>query len=69
MSAARTKEVNATMRNLFKIPRGFNADGRMLGLGLATAMERQREEATRGVEDYLRDNADGQEDRRVAASR
>jgi hypothetical protein len=43
------------MRKLFKI-RGFNADGRALGLGLAVAMEKQRQEATRGVEDYLRRN-------------
>ncbi len=44
------------MRKLFAI-RGFNADGRPLGLGLAAAMERQRQEAARGVEDYLRRNA------------
>ncbi|OLF15405.1 hypothetical protein [Actinophytocola xanthii] len=36
-------------------PRGFAADGRRLGLGLATAMERQRRDATHEVEDYLRD--------------
>jgi len=41
------------MRKLFAI-RGFNADGRTLGLGLAAAMEKQRQEAARGVEDYLR---------------
>ncbi|MGH3876758.1 MAG: hypothetical protein ACRDSK_06930 [Actinophytocola sp.] len=44
------------MRKLFRLPRGFNADGRTLGLGLALAMEKQRQEATRGVEDYLRRN-------------
>jgi hypothetical protein len=44
------------MRKLFRI-RGFNADGRAIGLGLAAAMEKQRQEATRGVEDYLRRNA------------
>jgi hypothetical protein len=44
------------MRKLFRV-RGFNADGRMLGLGLAVAMEKQRQEATREVEDYLRRDA------------
>lgn len=45
------------MRKLFKV-RGFNADGRALGLGLAAAMEKQRQEAARGVEEYLRREAD-----------
>jgi len=36
-------------------PRGFAADGRRLGLGLATAMEKQRQDMARGVEQYLRD--------------
>jgi hypothetical protein len=44
------------MRNWFKSlknsPRGFAADGRRLGLGLATAMERQAR--LDPVEDYLR---------------
>jgi hypothetical protein len=40
------------MRNLL---RGFNADGRALGLGLAVAMEKQRQDAAREVEEYLRD--------------
>jgi len=35
-------------------PRGWSADGRTLGLGLATAMAKQRQDATRDVEDYLR---------------
>lgn len=43
------------LKALTSSPRGFNADGRTLGLGLATAMDKQRREATRGVEDYLRD--------------
>lgn len=34
---------------------GFNADGRALGLGLAVAMEKQRQEAAREVETYLRE--------------
>ena len=40
-------------------PRGFSADGRTLGLGLATAMEAQRrkEESVTDVEDYLRHTA------------
>jgi hypothetical protein len=44
---------------------GFNADGRTLGLGLAVAMRKQREQATREVEEYLRRNAD---DRRVTTT-
>jgi len=43
------------MRNWLKTLRGFNADGRALGLGLAAAMEKQRREAAREVEDFLRD--------------
>ena len=35
-------------------PRGYNADGRTLGLGLALAMQKQRKDATLGVEEYLR---------------
>ncbi|HEX6339477.1 hypothetical protein [Umezawaea sp.] len=40
-------------------PRGFSADGRTLGLGLATAMEEQRrkDESVTDVEDYLRRTA------------
>jgi hypothetical protein len=45
------------MRKFFQA-RGFNADGRAIGLGLAAAMEKQRQEAARGVEDYLRREAD-----------
>jgi len=33
---------------------GYNADGRTLGLGLAVAMQKQRKDATLGVEEYLR---------------
>jgi hypothetical protein len=33
--------------------RGFNADGRALGLGLAAAMQKQRRETAREVEEYL----------------
>lgn len=51
-----------TLRELFKAPRGWSADGRTLGLGLAVAMEKQRQEAARGVEDYLRRNAAGDTD-------
>jgi hypothetical protein len=43
------------MRNWLQTLRGFNADGRALGLGLAVAMEKQRQEATREVENFLRD--------------
>lgn len=37
--------------------RGFLADGRPMGIGLATAMEKQRQETARSVENYLRSNA------------
>jgi hypothetical protein len=43
------------MRNWLRSLRGFNADGRVLGLGLAVAMEKQRREAAREVEQYLRE--------------
>ncbi len=56
------------MRKLFKLPRGFNADGRMLGVGLAAAMEKQRQDATRGVEDYLRRTATGGDGRVTTTS-
>lgn len=45
------------MRNWLKSlteARGFNADGRAMGLALATAMAKQRQDATRSVEEYLR---------------
>lgn len=51
------QEVEIQMRKFFKSlteRRGYNADGRTLGLGLALAMEKQRKDATRGVEEYLR---------------
>jgi hypothetical protein len=43
-----------TFKGLTSSPRGYLADGRTLGLGLATAMEKQRQQAAREVEDYLR---------------
>ena len=45
-------------------PRGFSADGRTLGLGLATAMEAQRrkDESVTDVEDYLRETATNDQD-------
>jgi hypothetical protein len=42
------------LRSLTNSPRGFAADGRRLGLGLATAMEKQRQDTTGKVEEYLR---------------
>ncbi len=45
-------------REIFKSltysPRGYNADGRTLGLGLATAMEKQRQQTAHEAEVYLR---------------
>jgi len=48
-------------------PRGFSADGRTLGLGLATAMEAQRrkDESVTDVEDYLRETATNDQDSSV----
>lgn len=42
------------VKALTRTPRGYLADGRTLGLGLATAMHKQRQQAAREVEDYLR---------------
>jgi hypothetical protein len=41
-------------KSLLDTPRGFAADGRRLGLGLATAMARQNTARVDGVEEYLR---------------
>ena len=52
-------------------PRGWSADGRGLGLGLATALAAQRAQATREVEDYLRGNTGDDtrdDDRNVSAN-
>jgi hypothetical protein len=35
--------------------RGFNADGRAIGLGLAAAMNKQRQQAAREIEQFLRE--------------
>jgi hypothetical protein len=43
------------LQSLTNSPRGFAADGRRLGLGLATAMEKQRQDTTDKVEQYLRE--------------
>ncbi|PXY19582.1 hypothetical protein [Prauserella muralis] len=46
------------LRSLTKEPTGFRAaDGRALGLGLATAQENARQQATAEVEDFLRERA------------
>lgn len=50
-----TKTMRKWLRSLTDSPRGFAADGRRLGLGLATAMEKQRKDTTRDVEEYLRE--------------
>lgn len=54
------------MRNWLKKLSGFTADGRPIGVGLAAAMDKQRELATRGVEDYLRSNTENE--RRVTTA-
>lgn len=45
------------VRSLTREPAGLNADGRRLGLGLATAQEKSRQHATAEVEDFLRRRA------------
>lgn len=42
---------------LTRSPRGFVADGRTVGLGLATAMEKANKDTT-DVEEFLRTTAD-----------
>jgi hypothetical protein len=43
------------LKSLTDSPRGYAADGRRLGLGLATAMEKQRRDSAHAVEQYLRE--------------
>src|SRR5690242_1439135 len=43
------------LKSLTGSPRGFAADGRRLGLGLATAMEKQRQATADKAEQYLRE--------------
>jgi hypothetical protein len=43
------------LQSLVNTPRGFAADGRRLGLGLAIALEKQRKDAPHEVEQYLRE--------------
>jgi len=43
------------LMSLTKSPRGWSADGRHLGLALATAMETQRRDTARKAEEYLRE--------------
>jgi len=56
------------IKALTSSPRGWSADGRGLGLGLATAMEKQRAQATHEVEDYLRRNTDHTDEQPVKTS-
>jgi hypothetical protein len=42
------------LKTLTSSPLGYSADGRRLGIGLAAAMEKQRQLAVRDVEDHLR---------------
>lgn len=45
------------VENLTRDPRGFNADGRPIGLALATAMDNARRESPAEVEEFLRRQA------------
>jgi hypothetical protein len=53
------KQMRQWLKALTSTPRGFAADGRRLGLGLATAMDKQRKDAAREVEQYLREQPTG----------
>ncbi|MQA10995.1 MAG: hypothetical protein GEU98_21055 [Pseudonocardiaceae bacterium] len=55
------------LKSLTRAPLGSPADGRTLGLGLATAMERSRQDATAEVEEFLRSRA--RDERRATTSR
>lgn len=46
---------------LTRDPHGLNADGRPIGLGLATAMENARQASTTEVEEFLRAQASAEE--------
>jgi hypothetical protein len=57
---SRLQEVRTMRRWLMSLtnsPRGFAADGRRLGLGLATALEKQRKDAAHEAEQYLRERS------------
>lgn len=43
------------LKSLTTSPRGWSADGRRLGLGLAIAMEKQRQDTAHRAEEYLRE--------------
>ncbi|MBK1788318.1 hypothetical protein [Prauserella cavernicola] len=45
------------LKSLTQEPAGFRAEGRVLGLGLATAQERESQKASEEVEDFLRQSA------------
>ncbi|WP_020671641.1 hypothetical protein [Amycolatopsis nigrescens] len=51
------------VKSLTDMPRGFNADGHTLGLGLATAMQKQREDQAAEVEQFLRDQSGDERER------
>jgi hypothetical protein len=52
LPARKVKQMRDVLRG---INRGFNADGRAIGLGLAAAMNKQRRQAAREIEQYLRE--------------
>lgn len=57
------------MKTLTSRPRGFAADGRRLGLGLATAMEMQRRQRTDAASQVVRHLGEQpEEDRSVKAA-
>jgi hypothetical protein len=54
------------LKSLTNSPRGYAADGRRLGLGLAVAMEKQRKATAGKAEEYLRNQPAA--DRKVDAT-
>lgn len=49
-----------------RTPRGYNADGRTLGLGLAVAMDKMNRQTTADVEQFLQQRNDIPQQRRAA---
>ncbi|MCP2169347.1 hypothetical protein [Goodfellowiella coeruleoviolacea] len=51
------------VRSLTQPPPGHRADGRVLGLGLAAAMDRARENEVAEVEEFLRQHTEDDQQR------
>lgn len=51
------------VRSLTQAPRGHRADGRVLGLGLSTAMDRARENQVAEIEEFVRQHTEDDQQR------